>query len=300
MKKKNKWIIIVVLLVAFIYNAANYFWCNSLNKEIEKGNTERAIEMIDGNHIFSLNRCASTFFLVPYSAEWIPESPLMIACQKENSNVVEKLIEKGANVNRGAFFTDYNPADYAIENCDEKNYKEFQKILYLLVDNGLKLNQRNSEGENIALHLARISPWEYTDTDDEDFVFKADMYNADFANQIVNMIDYISEDINYFDYVNSQNEETILHIASYMGNIALVDYAINTLKIDVNAIDSNGMTALFMVMEDPNAFKIADNLLEAGADLSIKEAEDGMTAEEYLRSSDEKKLADYISDWENR
>ncbi|MBD1930863.1 MULTISPECIES: ankyrin repeat domain-containing protein [Cyanophyceae] len=216
---------------------------------------------------------------------WYDDIPLVFAAQKGQAEIVRALIDAGANFNLGFDFTPLYEA--ATEGHSE--------IVKILLEAGADVNQTDEDGHTALMtaayegHLevvkllveagADVNAWGQGDTP---------LLRAATGGQ-QEVYDYlyplVSEDIRKYgekeigkgvkrkERLKKKDVEDFID-AAMMGNIEAVKAAIEA-GIDINAIGSNGETALMYAAHYVH-IPVVQALIDAGANLNILSEEDGL------------------------
>ncbi len=163
------------------------------------------------------------------------ETPILAAAQNPNYLVLEKLIEKGANLK--AVDNDKRNALFIASKCNDKPY-----IISILIEKGIPVNYRDQYGNTAVLFAAQ--------------------------NNNVNILKTLVEK---GADLNSVNDAGITALMSALiegnNNIEMIKYLIEN-GIDVNAKNADDLTAIMIAsasITDPEIIKL---LITAGADIS--------------------------------
>jgi hypothetical protein len=150
-------------------------------------------------------------------------TPLIAAIFANNYDIVELLINKGANVNDEGKYG-FTPLLAAVNSSNhekekgEENYRVSYNIVQLLIDRGAKVSQLNKDGANPienAIHGSNI--------------------------EIIDLL--FNEGVKINDKNGSGN--TPLHLAVYENNPGIVNFLINK-GADINEINDRNMTPLLV------------------------------------------------------
>ncbi len=234
-----------------------------LCSNIESGNTEKAIEIISNTS--NVNR-----FSFPLSLRFILNvadaditTPLVVASKTCNNEVVEALLENGANPNKylkGGF----TPLEAALT---ESNIDRF-KTVELLIEYGVDVNLHGSLQSPLFLELSRLM---YLNDDNfeqqkicREIVLLLLENGAKTVNDngdtMIHCLAYANEvellkkfEPFYNEFLNSQNSygETPIMWAVKGDSLESVKYLL-TIDCDIQAKDVNGMTALDYAIKNGN------------------------------------------------
>ena len=188
----------------------------SLIKAIETDNPKEIItKLIDD---------ATNLNVPRYSLKYeMRMTPLIAAIFANNYDIVELLINKGANVNDEGKYG-FTPLLAAVNSSNhekekgEENYRVSYNIVQLLIDRGANVSQLNKDGANPienAIHGSNI--------------------------EIIDLL--FNEGVKINDKNGSGN--TPLHLAVYENNPGIVNFLINK-GVDINEINDRNMTPLLV------------------------------------------------------
>ena len=212
------------------------------------------------------------------------ETPLHLVPRFWDLNLVRTLIDRGANVN-AEDRQGLTPLHRVIEvqgNADEDRFE----IAQLLVERGATVNTRD-EDANTPLHLAsyqlelnfvRMLVDNGADIHVEDNqgrtplhrVSETKSFSGENCSGIAQLLIEHGADVN----TRHENQATILHLASYQGQLQLVRILVDR-GANINAKDNLDQTPLHRVLaaEDcpsEDCFSVAQLLIEHGADVNAQ------------------------------
>jgi ankyrin repeat protein len=186
-------------------------------------------------------------------------TPLQVACERGNYDIIKLLLENGADANK-IHSTEDSPLEITCKMGNEKRLE----IVRLLVDYGATLT---SDKRNMFVNYKHQKYQSYVmlivvETDYED---------------TISLIEYFESRGEQIDKMYSQG--SLLHYACHVGNSSVIKYLVSERGLDINANNQNGATPL-IVYTYPSKHKGIEGLnflLENGADKSVRDNA-GMTA----------------------
>ena len=172
------------------------------------------------------------------------ETPILAAAQNPNFFVLEKLIERGANLE--AVDNDKRNALFIASKCNDKPY-----IITYLIEKGIPVNYRDEFGNTAVIFAAQ--------------------------NNNVNIIKTLIEKGADIKTVNDMGTTALMSAVSDGNNcIEMVKYLIEN-GVDVNARNSANITALIIAASGVTDPRIIELLITAGADVNVED-DNGYTA----------------------
>lgn len=200
-------------------------------------------------------------------------TPIIFASILGNKDIVELLIENGADINskvtNGAH-TGYTPLMFA-------SWFGNKEIVELLIKNRADLNSKSLFGAHMGYTALMLS-------------------SASGQKDIPSLLIESGADVN--NSKEFQNSQTALMWASMYGHKELVELLISKgSDINTQAFEgrSNGLTAL-MFASGGNRKEIVELLLSKGADINIKN-KDGKTASDFALENGFKEISDLIKNY---
>ncbi|WP_440121146.1 ankyrin repeat domain-containing protein [Tenacibaculum sp. Ill] len=167
-------------------------------------------------------------------------TPLIIAASRNSLEIVQLLSEKTKNINH-TNKKGHSALTYAVEYNSEA-------VVDYLVKNEANIEVKDNKGNSLAYYLVKS----YHPKKVNDFTEKMNLL----TNNGLNLTKL------------QANKNTLFHIAIEKNNIDLLK-KINTLKIDVNAKNSEGLTPLHLAVMQANNTDVIKYLLSIGAKKSI-------------------------------
>ncbi len=269
MKKKIFVITVVFLIVFVVSNVAVYIY-SSINNIVD---SSKLIEAIESEDIVAIEKilqdnpkCVNVLpTVLPYKLnvfllEREPVFPISKACLKDNPQIVELLIEYGADVNSG---NERTPLHFTYQHKCE-NWKTISSIL---IKNGARIDY----------------PYEYGK---EEPGILYDIVMEIQPNRVPNYDPIEDDDVTELFIYAVNNIDTTEVIWSDVGNhsIHYGRYNIVRFLLDkgfCNVNDRSYGQTLLMCAADDSTLEMVQLLLDYGADKSLKDSENGKTAYDY-------------------
>lgn len=280
--------LLILLVFVTVFLCMNYTWSNKLVAAIDRGNHEKFEIILEEKGIYSINLPAGVpWYFLPMPAMGSVKSPLQVACAKGDYEIVEVLIKNGANVNFTAIGEE-SPLNAVIASESDDKFN----IIKLLIKNGADPDKKDSFGIAPILNIAGSNCCKAVDI--KHGIFE---YDEKRAGEIVKMYQYLIKLVEDPSPADPCTGENTLIVAARMGNYKLLEYLIKEQKLDINAKDLEGRSALFLdpgkdSADDP-LVRIAELLIDSGVDMSIKD-DNGKTAYRYSIEQGYTKIADVI------
>ena len=187
-------------------------------------------------------------------------TPLMMASSNNKAEIVNFLIEQGADVNKV-----YNGWTALIEAADEGSMESMKHLL----NAGAEVNYYASENSPTAITMA------------------ASEGNLECLKLLIK---------NGADMNGIGKSIPPLHIAAAEGKQAIIDYLISK-KVNINNKDAGGRTALMYAASEGQKY-VVKKLIEAGADMSIVDP-NGSNASDYAEEEEEYETKRYLANGKN-
>lgn len=201
--------------------------------------------------------------------------PLQEACYKGNVDMVNRLLEAGADVNAIDPYIGSTPLLMALSSgaVSESRFD----IAVLLVEHGADINAvtKNRPGDSVISKSVLIRDSDSTIIKQRGY----QLFDYLFANCQLTNINWVS----------------VLMDSAYFGNINAVNKLINSGIVDINSTNSLGQTALINATLSKSKAMVSF-LLEKGADKSIKDDE-GKTAYDHAIESSNLEIVKLLKDW---
>lgn len=252
-------VFVVVLIVCLSVACVNDSKNEKLFVAIENNDIEMAEKAIaEGANV---NGYRHTFSLLPWLGESTNPTPLWQACYCSNIDMVKMLVENGADVTKMEKISKTTPfgATFRTVGKDDR----FEIALYL-IDIGASL-----ENEQLLIEGALEGPI-------------GNETNGQEAMELLNRL--IEKGVN----LNDVREKNALTYATRCENIEAVRLLLENNYCQVNSRNNNEATAL-IVAADYGYIELAKELLNAGADASLKDSQ-GKSALDYATEDENNEL----------
>lgn len=270
MKKKTLLILSIVLSVlmtaSLIYVANGFHQSSKLLKAVENDDYESAKAAIDKGAWVNKRR---TIWYIPELA-LINDTPLIVACEHANEEMVQLLLDNGADVNVEDNFRDVSPLMEAVSGNDENR---FRLGMYIINQGGdIFAENKYSSVFSRALYIS--------ETDSEQNI-----------NECYELLKYLlASDV---EPTMPWGPESALTYAARYRNYSAVDLLISEGYYEVDSRDNNGDTAL-IVAAKYGQVKAVKVLLKHGASLALQD-KDGKTALDYAIEIGNEEIIDLLS-----
>lgn len=289
MRSKIKIGIIIGVLSINLYGCG--YSSNEMCKAIETNNVETVKEYLNLNPNLNKGKDNTIIGLVKNTltqGAFNNETPLIAACKTRNIEIMELLLENGAN----ASFT-LPGCGYPLEvylddayNKKDQNDEDYLKGLELLLSYGAdpyKNNFRQEPYEKAVNNLGMQSYYSDLTQDKLKDIYEYNVKKARLFYKYSNSI-----------VISKENNSTLLHLLACNQYIDFLDELLHENKEYVNIKrSSDGKTPLILAVKAHKDFEdIMDNtgvihlLLEYGADINVKDVE-GKTALDYARENND-------------
>jgi len=253
---------IAIVVVSVLRASRN----NRLYKLLDEGRTEEALALIERMDERDVNAYSAPLFLLKpmgifTQGMWRIELPLVYACEKDNLEVVEALLKKGADPNRFVELH-WTPLEAAFVNKRDNRLE----IAKLLIEYGADVN----------LHASSVPPlFLLTGT----LLYKVEdgKVNVEYLETSIEVIFLLLD--NGANPIHENYGSSVLHNSAYGNHVAVSARLIDDYHLPIDTIDDYGQTPL-MYSARNNSADTARLLLEHGADRSIAD-NDGKTAYDF-------------------
>lgn len=285
---KKALIIIFVAAVVLVRNI-EYLWANQLLAAVRDGDRREVEEVLDRRLFFSVNRAAGTPFVFRYTAGWWPETALCAACRQGDPDLVRLLLEHGADPDKCtiAYSTPLDETLWPFDVGDDQ-------IIKVLLEYGASADKKSMQmDEALLIDAARVSV--FTSDDGETFC-----YDPETAACKLRVYQMICEAARNKEPLSDAGEPLLI-VAAHAEDLELLTYMIEEQDLDINAVDAEGNSALFL---DPPTrgmeylgTEVARYLLDHGIDTTIRN-ENGQTALEYARACHNEEVRELLEEYE--
>lgn len=245
---------LIIVSMALTFIIANGFYQNKqLFKAIETNDFSNAKKAIDKGAFINTRK---SLFYLPNLVPTNP-TPLIAACKKGDKELVDLLLENGADINKTDNYTQKTPL---LASLHGNKANRFSLAMYLI----------NKGADIHAIQEGVASPFSrslYISKDDTEQT----------KEESVLLLDYLLHN-NAETKIYTSNENALTYATHYRNDNA-VKYLIENNYFDVNSRDNSGDTALIVAVKNERT-SIVKLLLEFGADRSLLD-NDGKTALDY-------------------
>lgn len=197
-------------------------------------------------------------------------TPLIVACKNGDTEVVELLLQNGADINREDNYTGQTPLLAALHG---KKSNRFSLAMYLI-----------DRGANIHVNQSSTSPFQRSL-----LILGSD--TPETIQDGFNLFKYLLQ--NNVDMTIRIGEENALTFAAHYGNYNAVKYLLDEGYFDVNVQDNAGDTALISATTNNHA-EIVIMLLEYNADISLTDS-NGKTASDIAKEKNYEQIFDLLN-----
>lgn len=262
--KKHKMLVVAISSIIGIatifgmlfYN--NQFYAQRVIDAIKQENVTQ-LKVLMESPMGNLNS-KPTFWIFEVLSERNELTPLQTACKVGNPEIVEILLESGADVNYMHWDESRNqgsPLTIAAGSLSDQRLQ----VIKLLMEYGADINYENAIGNDV-LSCAIYASFERWDT--------------------LEIIEYLEQYGKDIYKKHPRNGNTLLHKACESDSLLVIQYLINDRRFDINAVNADGDTPLICFLRFASSRKLdtLQFLLQSGADTNIKNNE-GKTAYDY-------------------
>ena len=281
MKKKMLIILSITLIVVIVAVTPIYYY-----NQIYARKLIAAIESKDIEEVKRLVQKSGNINSKPYITslpsimfERWNQPPIFAACRSGDLEMVQILVKNGANINvfNGKGRYPYYPLQVALLHFRSS---ERQQVAEYLLENGVDLKQIESRDKSF---WSVIFYGGDTTATDEYQIFLDFLAQGVYPKESDNVYVAIGNNVIYY-------ESNFLHLTAKYNNVLIMQYLIKEFGYNINAMDSNGQTALIIAVIN-NSKDMLEYLLSKDADKTIKD-DSGKTALDYAIESGN---ADFIS-----
>ena len=260
-------VFIVVILFCIIANGIHQK--NILFLAIENNDIKQARRAIDRGAFvnFRENCFAPSFLASVYDCN---PTPLVLACQFGNEEMVKLLVESGAKVNRRDNMTQITPIEMALHY---KTTNRFQIAAYLIHE-GADVYECDISG--IFTDILVVYNSDGVATIDDGFEF----------------LKYLLEDCNLMPSLERGTENALTFAAKH-NNLNAVRYFIENQYYSIDSLDKSQNTALLAVVKYEENLDMVKLLCGMGADIETTDAE-GKTAYDYALEKGYVRIVEFL------
>lgn len=230
---------VIIVIGVFLFMAYLFFTpannMNDIYKELQRAVINNDIDKVDS--ILSKNSINLN------DEDLFIDLPLFVAVDKEYEQMIDLLIEKGADINKQIVNSYSNVLELAILNSPE--------MIGKLIDKGYNINTVNSRGDNALVFVLKFNndlniiktliehgiDKHFTDTYGKNYLH----YAAESGD--IDVYEYLLKIIPEEEHKKTIDDESVIHFASSSGNIEFFKYILNR-GFNVNEKDKYGRTVL--------------------------------------------------------
>ncbi len=257
-----------------------YIHSRALIDAIHQGDLEKAEDILE-THKDAVNTPEYIPSYLALMFECLPEYPLDYACMTGNADMVELLLNHGAEQVDGRYAA-CSAYFYTLREYHADDLKMVQRLLDAGFD---PYFEGNAPLDSAASFLPQDANHEYDET---------------MALQVTEIVRLLYE-AGEREGRHEANTTYLLHFAVSRGNVALIEYLLNDVQMDVNKQLDHGETPLMRAVAprwynsvyNTNADEVIQTLLAHGADVTIRD-HNGKTAYDYALESGAEDLAALI------
>jgi len=308
-QKKRRDLMSILVLVWVMIPIVIYTSCAplSLVTAIRNSHTERVRELIAKGDIKNINEnitWAVTFPQIENEPVEVTTCPLLMAIQKGYKEIVDILLEAGANPD-GTDLASVTPlyaatfeAGFLFRFTKKRGIHKYdEKIIHSLLDRGANVNKKingtllfiTDKGPNEPIFLHFYNEGIYLNIDGYFIKGSTPLHMAAIMGLDRIALLYLRHGAN----VNASDEVgwTPLHLAAKRGNFEVAKLLIKQ-SADVNVKDNTGITPLMFVAEEGD-IETAQLLIKHGADVSARD-NDGKAALDYAQEEGHEDLVNLL------
>ena len=255
MKKTS---IIIIVSTVFILSVTMTFIFNGIYQNkvlfnaIKDMDYDMAISAIEKGAFINLRK---DLMYIPEISHTNP-TPLILACKKGDIQLIDLLLDNGADINKKDNYTGQTPLLASLKSGKSNRFS----IAFHLIEKGADINYKQKTSP-LLYKATYISESDSEETIKESlFLVKCLLNNG------------VTEE----EYKGGEN---LLTYACRYRNFMVVEYLLENKYYDVNCYDDNGDTALIVAVKY-NQKKCVEILKQYGADTSSKDS-NGFTASDY-------------------
>lgn len=262
-------VVFVIILILCI--------CLMINRNVQTKKLFGAVENNDYeasrkaiNSGASVNSRYRLFVLFPNLID-TNKTPLIIACENGNEEIIRLLLDNGADVNKKDNCTNQTPLLAAIGHGNEKAHRH--KLAKFMIDQGADI-YASTATHTVLMYTVLVSEHDTGDTIREGYELFMYLMEQDVSIEI------------------PFGQENLLTYAARYGSAETVSYLINNSIFDINETDKASCTALITAAKYGNT-SIVKLLIELGADKSLTDI-NGKTAFDYAIENNHKDIEELL------
>ena len=239
---------------------------------IEEGDCDKVAEILD-DHPSLVNENRQYFFLIDVSGE----TPLLAACRYNNFEMMQLLVERGADVNKSARAVTAYPLINILCRGGEKRYD----MAWYLIENGADLSVKQ-RFETVPFAIVSYE-WQKSNFDTE------------IQSKSLELMKFVLDEGVSLEPPDQKvfGIDSVYGLAARNNYVLIVQYFLDNELFSIDEIvDEENRTAL-MVAVQGQAYDVCEYLLDNGADKTMLDAS-GKSAYDYAKELNDEKLLDLL------
>ncbi len=204
--------------------------------------------------------------------------PLQRACTWGNKEIVQMLLDKGADVNVMDSERHSTPLICALNSGSEERFE----IAWMLIERGADINVVNDYSDSPVGCSLIVT------------IDDTEKCQREGTELFLYLAEHTDKEILYTCWYT----ETVLELASAYNNLEAVKYLLENDCFDINYVSRRGTTALHWAAKE-GGMEVCSYLLEHGADTDIVD-EEGKTAYDYAVERGDAELIELFEEWQLR
>ena len=259
---------VTIILILNSHNATK----KRLFEAIEKGDCNKVADILN-KHPLLVNENRQYFFLIDVSGE----TPLLAACRYKNFEMIQLLVERGADVNKSARAVDAYPLINILCRGGEKRYD----IAWYLIANGADLSVKQRYAT--VPYAIVSSAWQKSS------------FDAEIQTQSLALMEFVLDEGVSLDSPECKpyGIDSVYGLASRNNYVLIVQYFLDNELFSINDIvDGENRTALIVAVQG-QAYDVCEYLINSGADKTMKDVR-GKSAYDYAKELNDEKLLDLL------
>ena len=239
---------------------------------IEEGDCDKVAEILDV-HPLLVNENRQYFFLIDVSGE----TPLLAACRYNNFEMMQLLVERGADVNKSARAVTAYPLINILCRGGEKRYD----MAWYLIENGADLSVKQ-RFETVPFAIVSYE-WQKSNFDTE------------IQSKSLELMKFVLDEGVSLEPPDQKEFgiDSVYGLAARNNYVLIVQHFLDNELFSIDEIvDEENRTAL-MVAVQGQAYDVCEYLLDNGADKTILDV-NGKSAYDYAKELNDEKLLDLL------